>query len=160
MHAQGDRPGSVAPGVHRGEGMKDFDREPGAIDNPDGPGGQDVETDRLPPGDTADDVGAPGEPEVAELDLPGPDDPVAWNYVRKGTSVVGPRGDKLGSVKEMVGTDEGIFHGVAVDPDHDGTVRLVPAAQVASLTPSKVTIALDADALKHAERYEPPSISG
>lgn len=137
--------------------MTDFERNPGAIDDPSGRGGQDVDPHRLPPGDTADDVGGPGEPEAAELDLPGPDDPVAWNYVEKGTKVVGPNGEKLGSVKEMLGTDEGIFHGVAVDPDGDGIVRMVPAAQVTLLTPSKVGVAVDADALKRLERYEPPS---
>lgn len=140
--------------------MTDFDRNPGAIDNPAGPGGQDVRTSDLPPGDTADDVGAAGEPQAAELDLPGPDDPVAWNYVESGTTVVGPNGDKLGKVKEMAGTDEGIFHGVAVDPDSDGTVRLVPAGQVTLLTPSKVAIALDAEGLKRLDRYDPPVASG
>lgn len=139
--------------------MTDFDRNPGAIDNPAGPGGQDVDPDRLPPGDTADDVGGPGEPEVPELDLPGPDDPVAWNYVEKGTTVVGPNGEKLGKVKEMVGTDEGIFHGVAVDPDGDSTVRLVPSSEVELLTPSKVAIGLDADGLKRLDRYQPPNVA-
>ena len=42
------------------------------------------------------------EPEAAELDLPGPDDPVAWNYITEGTEVVGPSGDKLGSVQQMM----------------------------------------------------------
>ena len=68
--------------------MDDFDRKPGAID----------------------DV----EPEAAELDLPGPDDPVAWNYVEADTLVVGPDGEELGRVAAMLGTEtEGIFHGVA-----------------------------------------------
>lgn len=110
----------------------------------------------LPPGDTADDVGGPGEPEAAELDLPGPDDPVAWNYVEQGTEVVGPNGDKVGKVKEMLGTDEGIFHGIAVNPDHGDGTRMVPSAQVTLLTPSRVQISLDADALAHAEEYRAP----
>ena len=136
--------------------MTDFERQPGAIDNPSGPGGPDVDPRNLPPGDTAGDVGAPGEPEAAELDLPGPDDPVAWNYIEEGTKVIGPSGDKLGSVRQMVGTDEGIFHGIAVDPDRGSGVRMVPSSQVTLLTPSKVQISLDADALEHAEAYEPP----
>jgi hypothetical protein len=139
--------------------MTDFERNPGAIDDPSGPGGQDVDPRRLPPGDTADDVGGAGEPEAAELDLPGPDDPVAWNYVEKGTTVVGPKGERVGTVKEMVGTDEGIFHGVAVDPDHDNTTRMVAASQVTLLTPSKVGVSLDADGLKQLDRYEPPSLT-
>ena len=58
--------------------MNDFDRQPGAIDDPGMTGGIDPELDPLPPGDTADDTGGPGEPEASELDLPGPYDPVAW----------------------------------------------------------------------------------
>lgn len=139
-----------------GKRMTDFEREPGAIDNPGDPGGQDVDPRNLPPGDTADDVGSPGEPEAAKLDLPGPDDPVAWNYVTEGTEVVGPSGDKLGSVKQMVGTDEGIFHGIAVDPDRGSGVRMVPSSQVTLLTPSKVQISLDAEVLERGEAYRPP----
>lgn len=137
--------------------MTDFDREPGAIDSPSDPGGQDVDVRRLPPGDTADDAGGPGEPEASQLDLPGPDDPVAWNYVEKGTEVIGPNGDKLGKVNQMLGTDEGIFHGIAVDPDQGSGTRMVPSSQVTLLTPSRVQIALDADALERVEKYEPPA---
>jgi len=134
--------------------MTDLDREPGAIDDPNGPGGQDVEVRNHPPGDIADDVGD-GEPEVSELTLPGPDDPVAWNYVEAGTQVIGPDGDTVGSVSEMLGTDEGIFHGVAVDPQRGSGARMVPSSQVTLLTPSRVQIALDAGALAEAEEYHP-----
>ena len=136
--------------------MTKFDQQPGSIDDPGGPGGQDVTVDRLPPGDTADDTGAAGEPEVAELDLPGPNDPVAWNYVEPGTDVVGPDGERIGRVKQMVGTEEGIFQGIAVDPDGSGGTRLVPAGEVTTLTPATVTIAWDAEQLGSADEYEPP----
>lgn len=142
--------------MHPAERMTNFDRQPGSIDDPDAPGGQDVSVDRLPPGDTADDIGAGGQPEVAELDLPGPNDPVAWNYVESGTDVVGPDGTRVGRVKQMVGTEEGIFHGIAVDPDGSGRPRLVSAGEVTALTPAKVTIALDAEGLSALEEYQPP----
>ena len=137
--------------------MTNFDRQPGGIDDPSLPGGQDVEVDRLPPGDSAGDTGEGGEPEVTELDLPGPDDPVAWNYVEPDTEVVGPDGDRLGKVKQMVGTDEGIFQGVAVDLDGWNGTRLIAAERVTSLTPSRVTVDVDGATLAHAEEYEPPS---
>ena len=54
--------------------MNDFDRQPGAIDDPGMKGGLEPELDTLPPGSSADDTGTPGEPEASELDLPGPDD--------------------------------------------------------------------------------------
>jgi hypothetical protein len=136
--------------------MNDFDRQPGAIDDPGMKGGIDPDLDRLPPGDRADDTGDPGEPQAAELDLPGPDDPVAWNYVEADTLVVGPDGEELGRVAAMLGTEtEGIFHGVAVTPYGDGRKRMVPADAVTSLTTSRVQIAYDADALDAADAYEP-----
>ena len=136
--------------------MNDFDRQPGAIDDPGMKGGIDPDLDRLPPGDTADDTGGPGEPQAAELDLPGPDDPVAWSYVEAETLVVGPSGERLGRVAAMLGTEtEGIFHGIAVTPYDDGGTRVVPADDVTRLTSAKVEIAYDAERLAAAEEYHP-----
>jgi hypothetical protein len=136
--------------------MNDFDRKPGAIDDPGMRGGTDPDLEPLPPGDTAGDTGGPGEPTAAELDLPGPDDPVAWSYVQADTLVVGPSGEELGRVEAMLGTEsEGIFHGIAVTPYGDGTTRVVPADAVSSLTSSKVQIAWTAEQLAAAAPYEP-----
>jgi hypothetical protein len=136
--------------------MNDFNRQPGAIDDPGMKGGIDPELDALPPGSSADDTGAPGEPKAAELDLPGPDDPVAWSYVEAETLVVGPNSDELGRVAAMLGTEtEGIFHGIAVTPYRDGTTRVVPADAVTLLTSAKVEIAWGADELAAAEEYKP-----
>lgn len=135
--------------------MNDFDKQPGAIDDPGMKGGLEPETESLPPGDTADDTGAPGEPSAAELDLPGPDDPVAWSYVEPGTPVVGPGGEELGRVSAMLGTeDEGIFHGVAVDRRGADT-RVVPADAVTRLTSSRVEVAWTAEQLAQGEEHRP-----
>lgn len=134
--------------------MTDFDRQPGAIDDPGMKGGIDPQLDRLPPGDRADNTGAAGEPQASELDLPGPDDPVAWNYVDAETLVVGPGGEDLGRIVAMLGTEtEGIFHGLAVNPYAGGPTRVVPADAVTRLTPSRVQISLDADALAAADEH-------
>ena len=136
--------------------MNDFDRQPGAIDDPGMKGGIDPDLDRLPPGDSAGNTGGPGEPTAAELDLPGPDDPVAWSYVEAETLVVGPNGEDLGRVAAMLGTEtEGIFHGVAVTPYGDGRTRVVPADAVTGLTTSRVQIAYDAERLAAAEEHTP-----
>ena len=137
--------------------MTDFDRQPGAIDDPGMKGGLDPQLDRLPPGNRADDTGADdAEPQAADLDLPGPNDPVAWSYVEADTLVVGPGGEELGRVAAMLGTEtEGIFQGVAVTPYRDGKTRVVPADSVTGLTPSRVEIAFDADALAGAEEHRP-----
>ena len=134
--------------------MTDFDRQPGAIDDPGMKGGIDPQLERLPPGDRADNTGGAGEPQASELDLPGPDDPVAWNYVEAETLVVGSDGEELGRIVAMLGTEtEGIFHGVAVNPYSGGPTRVVPADAVTRLTPSRVEISLDADALAAAEEH-------
>ena len=136
--------------------MNDFDRQPGAIDDPGMKGGIDPDVESLPPGDTAGNTGGPGEPQAAELDLPGPDDPVAWSYVEADTLVVGPEGQELGRVAAMLGTEtEGIFHGVAVNPYKDGTTRVVPADAVTRLTSARVEIAWDAEQLAAAEEHRP-----
>jgi hypothetical protein len=136
--------------------MTDFNRQPGAIDDPGMKGGTDPDLDSLPPGDHAGDTGGPGEPQAAELDLPGPDDPVAWSYVEAETLVVGPNGEELGRVAAMLGTEtEGIFHGVAVTPYADGTTRVVPSDAVTRITTSKIQIAYDAAQLSAAEEHHP-----
>jgi hypothetical protein len=136
--------------------MSDFDRRPGAIDDPGMKGGIDPEVETLPPGSSADDTGGPEEPSAAELDLPGPDDPVAWSYVEAETLVVGPDGEELGRVAAMLGTEvEGIFHGIAVTAYQDGRDRLVPADAVTRMTSARVEIAWNADELAAAEEYQP-----
>jgi hypothetical protein len=138
--------------------MSDFDRQPGAIDDPGMKGGIDPEERPLPPGDTADDTGGPGEPEAAELDLPGPDDPVAWSYVEPGTDVIGREGVKLGEVERMLGTEsEGIFHGIALDPAGGGPTRVIPADAVTSLTPSKVQVQVATDEVDALEEHAEPA---
>lgn len=136
--------------------MNDFNRQPGAIDDPGMKGGTEPDERTLPPGDTAGNTGGPGEPEPAELDLPGPDDPVAWNYVEADTLVVGRNGEELGRVDAMLGTEEeGIFRGVAVTPYDDGKARFVPADAVTSLTTSRIQISYDEDQLAAAQEHQP-----
>lgn len=133
--------------------MNDFDRQPGAIDDPGMKGGIDPQLDPLPPGDTADDTGAPIE--VPELDMPGPDDPVAWSYIEPGTEVVGRDGTRLGTVAAMLGTEaEGIFHGIALALRR-GPDRVIPADAVRTLTGSRVEVDLAPDAVDDLEPYQP-----
>ncbi len=136
--------------------MNDFDRQPGAIDDPGMKGGIDPGEDRLPPGDHAGNTGGPGEPEASEFDLPGPDDPVAWSYIEPDTPVVGPSGEDLGRVAAMLGTEtEGIFHGIAVRPSKGGSSRVIPADFITLLTSAKVETSWDADQLASAEEHAP-----
>lgn len=96
------------------------------------------------------------EPDPAHLDLPGPDDPVAWNYVEPGTPVVGRDGVKIGTVLQMLGTEiEGIFHGIALDPAAGGPTRVIGANEVVGLTPSRVTVQLAAGEVDALEMWHP-----
>ncbi|MGH2456288.1 MAG: hypothetical protein ACRDHD_08540 [Candidatus Limnocylindria bacterium] len=97
----------------------------------------------------------PDEPQPAELDLPGPDDPVAWSYVEPGTDVIGREGVKLGSVERMLGTEtEGIFHGIALDPTAGGPRRVIPADAVTRLTPSEVHVQVATDEVAGLAEYQ------
>jgi hypothetical protein len=137
--------------------MSDWQRNPGAIDDPGMKGGTEPDLDSLPPGDRADDT-ADEEPQVAELDMPGPDDPVAWNYIEPGTPVTGREGVRIGSVQAMLGTEaEGIFHGIALDPAKGGPTRMLPADVVNSLTPSEVRVQLAADEVGTLAEYTEPA---
>lgn len=133
--------------------MSDWQRNPGAIDDPGLKGGTEPDLDSLPPGDSADDT-APSEPVVAELDMPGPDDPVAWSYIEPGTPVTGREGVRIGKVEAMLGTEaEGIFHGIALDPSEGGPTRMLPADAVTSLTPSEVRVQIAADEVGTLAEY-------
>jgi hypothetical protein len=135
--------------------MTDFDRKPGAIDDPGMKGGTDPEQRTLPPGDMAGNTGGEGEPAAAELDLPGADDPVAWSYVERGTDVIGREGVKIGTVAAMLGTEaEGIFHGIALDPATGGPTRVIPADRVRSLTPATVQVEVSTDEVEGLDTFE------
>ena len=135
--------------------MSDFDRQPGGIDDPGMRGGIAPDLEPLPPGDTAGDTGGAGEPAAAELDMPGPNDPVAWSFVPAGTDIVGSDGARLGVVKAMLGTEaEGIFHGIALDAG-DGPDRVITADQVTQLTTSQVTVSIPATAVGDLEPWKP-----
>jgi hypothetical protein len=70
--------------------------------------------------------------------------------------VTGSDGEVLGRVSAMLGTEtEGIFHGIAVDPEGRGPTRVVPADSVRSLTPSRVEVDLTADGLGALEEHHP-----
>ena len=133
--------------------MSDLRQKPGSIDDPGMKGGVDPDVDALP-GDRADDV-AEDEPKVAELDLPGPDDPVAWNYVEPGTPITGREGVRIGSVEAMLGTEaEGIFHGVALRPAAGGPTRVINADAVTQLTTSEVRVSIGTEEVDGLQRYD------
>jgi hypothetical protein len=97
------------------------------------------------------------EPKAAELDLPGPHDPVAWTYIQPGTPVTGREGVRVGSVEGMLGTEaEGIFHGIALRPAVGGRTRMIAADAVISLTAAEVQVRVGADEVEGLPEYDEP----
>ena len=134
--------------------MSDWQRNPGSIDDPGLKGGIDPQLDRLPPGDSADDTPAQ-EHQVSELEMPGPDDPVAWSYIERGTPIIGREGVRIGKVEAMLGTEmESIFHGIAMDPAEGGPFRVIPADMVTSLTTSEVQVQVGAEEVGGLAEYD------
>lgn len=127
-----------------------------SIDDPGMAGGQLPQGRASSVGDTAANVASGEEVEIRDLDLPGPDDPVAWRYVKEGTPVHGADGKQLGTVGTMLGSDrEDIFHGMAVDTGLLGTTRVVRADDIVTMTPSRVEVSLDTGAFAEAEEHRP-----
>ena len=134
--------------------MSDWQRNPGSLDDPGLKGGIDPQLDRLPPGESADDAPAQ-ELQVSELEMPGPDDPVAWSFIEPGTPITGREGVRIGTVRAMLGTEmESIFHGIAIDPAEGGPFRVIPADMVTSITTSEVRVQVGAEEIGGLAEYD------
>ncbi len=77
--------------------------------------------------------------------------PIAWRSVVYGSPVVSSDGDRIGEVREMLGSDaDDIFHGIRVALRDGHRDVLVPSDGVTSLSATEVRISLtraDLDAL-------------
>jgi uncharacterized protein YrrD len=71
-------------------------------------------------------------------------DQIAWRAIVYGTAVVAADGTKVGTVHEVLGSDEeDIFHGIRVARSGHPDV-MIPASDISSLTSSAVTTELSA----------------
>jgi hypothetical protein len=69
-------------------------------------------------------------------------DQIAWRAVTYGTPVITDDGTKVGTVHEMLGSDEeDIFHGIRVAAERHDDV-MIAASDVSSMTSSAVTTSL------------------
>jgi hypothetical protein len=84
-------------------------------------------------------------------------DPVSWLVVKKGWKVHAADGSEVGTVAETLGDENlDIFDGLAVSTGLLSKSVYVPSEQVGDIVEGAVTLALDADAVKRLEPYEPP----
>lgn len=73
-------------------------------------------------------------------------DPSSWMVVERGWRVVGPGGDEVGTVDEVLGDEEAdIFNGLRVLPGVLAKPTYVPAERVAEIREGEVV--LDSDLL-------------
>jgi hypothetical protein len=87
-------------------------------------------------------------------------DPVSWLLIEHGWNVIGPDGEELGSVAEVVGdTGKDIFNGLSVSAGLLRRPRYVPSEQVVQILEGRVELALGQDAFDRLDDYDEPAKS-
>lgn len=70
--------------------------------------------------------------------------PVAWRSVVYGTAVVGVDGNRIGIVREVLGSDgEDIFHGLRVRLDGSKRDVMIDADDITSMATDRIVLAID-----------------
>lgn len=88
------------------------------------------------------------------------DDPVSWLLIEHGWNVVGPGGEELGSVSEVVGdSGKDIFNGLSVSAGLLRRPRYVPSEQVVRIVEGRVELGMDQAAFDRLDEYGEPSKS-
>jgi uncharacterized protein YrrD len=86
-------------------------------------------------------------------------DPVAWKVVEHGWKVIGPSGDELGTVHEVIGdANIDIFTGLTI---HGGLLkrnRYIPSERVVEIVEGQVTVDLGGDELEALDETGPPGV--
>lgn len=81
-------------------------------------------------------------------------DEIAWRAVTYGTPVLSSDGNKVGTVHEMLGSDEeDIFHGIRLAGDKHRDV-MIPSSDIASMNRSAVTTSLSAAEVASLPEYD------
>ena len=84
-------------------------------------------------------------------------DPVSWLVIEKGWMVVGPGGDELGTVADVVGdTGKDIFNGISVSPGLLKGNRYVPSERVVTITEGRVELDVGPDEFERLDEFEQP----
>ncbi|MQA99483.1 MAG: DUF2171 domain-containing protein [Actinobacteria bacterium] len=80
---------------------------------------------------------------------------IAWTVLERGHDIVAADGNKLGTVKEVVGDrDKDIFSGVTYSPGLTQPDLFVPAGSISQITDRGVLLTLDGDAAAALDPYE------
>jgi uncharacterized protein YrrD len=83
-------------------------------------------------------------------------DPVSWLVIEPGWKVVGPNGEELGKVEEIVGdTGKDIFNGLSITTGVLSRPRYLPAERVRLITDGRVVVDLSEEAMERLDEHEP-----
>jgi hypothetical protein len=82
-------------------------------------------------------------------------EPVAWRAIVYDTPVFGSDGNRVGIVREVLGSDsEDIFHGLRVELDEGGRHVMILADDVALITKGRIDTGLASAAVAELPSYE------
>jgi hypothetical protein len=87
-------------------------------------------------------------------------EPVSWFLIEKHWNVVGPDGEEIGKVEEVIGdSSHDIFNGLTVGIGLLHKPRYVPAELVAEIVEGEVRLSVGKDEVERLEEYDglPPT---
>jgi hypothetical protein len=82
--------------------------------------------------------------------------PLAWTAILARTPVFASDGTQVGVAQEVIGSEgDDIFHGVEVAEGPLGHNVLIPAERVKSITTSRISTDMSAEAIRQLPPYQP-----
>jgi hypothetical protein len=95
---------------------------------------------------------------MAEQGSGAPTAPISWRSIVYGTPVVGPDGRRIGTVREVLGSDaDDIFHGLRVRPDNTKRDVLIEADDVASMAATGIDVLVDRAVVAARADFDEPA---
>jgi len=86
------------------------------------------------------------------------DTPIAWRAIVYGTPVVGPDGRRVGTIREVLGSDaDDIFHGLRVRPDGQKRDVMVAADNVTSIAADAIMVGVDRSSVAALPDFDEPA---
>jgi hypothetical protein len=90
-------------------------------------------------------------------DMQAASEPIAWRAIVYGTPVFAAGGERVGTVREVLGSDsEDVFHGLRLETGAGEADRILLADDVTLITTNRIETRLSADRVKTLERYDEP----
>jgi hypothetical protein len=84
--------------------------------------------------------------------------PISWRSIVYGTPLNGPDGQRIGTVREVLGSDaDDIFHGLRVRLDNTKRDVLIEADDVASLAATGITVLVDRAVVAARPDFDEPA---